>query len=212
VVKIFVEGGGDSRDLRTECRKGFTCFFEKAGLKGTMPRVVACGSRSNAYNQFCTAIKNGEDALLLVDSEDMVLEQFQLPANDPAAWQPWQHLANRKGDHWEKLDNFEETHCHLMVQCMENWFLADSEALKLFFGQGFNDSKLPSQNHPIEEITKIEAIQSLELSTKGCCSGSYRKGKHSFKVLAKVDPSKVIQRSPWANRLVSTLKAKLSNI
>lgn len=54
-MKIYVEGGGDSKELKTRCRRGFSNFFEKAGLKGRMPRVVACGSlvlavRAQAYH------------------------------------------------------------------------------------------------------------------------------------------------------------------
>lgn len=30
-VKLFVEGGGDKSKLRSECRRGFKNFLEKAG-------------------------------------------------------------------------------------------------------------------------------------------------------------------------------------
>jgi hypothetical protein len=33
-MKLFVEGGGDSNDLRTACRAGFAAFLKKAGLTG----------------------------------------------------------------------------------------------------------------------------------------------------------------------------------
>ena len=76
-VKVYVEGGGDGRDLRTRCRKGFSAFFEKAGLAGRMPRVVACGSRESAFDRFRTAFaarKAGEFVALLVDSEAPVAD------------------------------------------------------------------------------------------------------------------------------------------
>ena len=44
-VRLYVEGGGDSKKLRVQCRRGFRKFVEKAGLKGRMPRIVACGGR-----------------------------------------------------------------------------------------------------------------------------------------------------------------------
>ena len=47
-VKIYVEGGGDQAKLKRECRRAFSKFFEKAGFKGKMPRVVASGSRGSA--------------------------------------------------------------------------------------------------------------------------------------------------------------------
>jgi hypothetical protein len=63
MVKLYVEGGGDTQLLKSACRKGFTEFLAKAGLKGSLPRVVAGGSRNNAYEMFCTSIKQGEPAL-----------------------------------------------------------------------------------------------------------------------------------------------------
>lgn len=64
-MKLYVEGGGDSAALKTACRAGFSEFLSKAGLKGKMPRIVACGSRQNAYDSFCTAINSGEDQINL---------------------------------------------------------------------------------------------------------------------------------------------------
>lgn len=50
--KLYVEGGGDSKTLKTACRKGFRSFLGKAGLTGRLPRIVAGGSRRNAYESF----------------------------------------------------------------------------------------------------------------------------------------------------------------
>ena len=47
-LHLYVEGGGDSKVLRTACRRGFSEFLAKAGLQGHMPRIVACGGRSQA--------------------------------------------------------------------------------------------------------------------------------------------------------------------
>jgi hypothetical protein len=135
-VKLYVEGGGDSSTLKTACRAGFSDFLSKAGLKGKMPRIVACGSRRNAYDSsFCTAISIGEDALLLVDSEAPVSADCQ--QGDAESWKPWRHLNNRQGDQWDKPSNSEDAHCHLMVQCMEAWFLADRDTLQNFFTRHF---------------------------------------------------------------------------
>ena len=86
-IKLYVEGGGDTNLLKTACRRGFTEFLKKVGLAGHLPRIVACGSRKNAYDSFCTAMEQGERALLLVDSEETV-------SSDPPH-QPWQHLGRR---------------------------------------------------------------------------------------------------------------------
>jgi hypothetical protein len=72
-VKVFVEGGAsgaNSASLQAELRHGFAEFFAKTNLGTTRrPRVVACGGREQAFDSFRTAIEQGEQALLLVDSE-----------------------------------------------------------------------------------------------------------------------------------------------
>ena len=62
-MKLFVEGGGDVRDLQAACRRGFTDFITKAGI-ARRPRVIACGNRRNAFEQFCKAAREGEPAML----------------------------------------------------------------------------------------------------------------------------------------------------
>jgi hypothetical protein len=207
-VYLFVEGGGNSNELKTECRRGFSVFLEKAGLKGKMPRIVACGGREQAFDRFSTAEKNGERALLLVDSETAITADCQ--QGDSGTWKPWTHLKNRQGDNWEKPDNAADDDCHLMVQCMESWFIADRETLKTFFGQDFNANALPALGNSIEAIDMVQIYQSLANATRNCeAKGQYGKGKHSFKILALIDPVKVTAASPWAERFVKTAKVKM---
>lgn len=207
-MKLYVEGGGDSKSLQIECRRGFREFLEKAGLKGRMPGISACGGRRFAYDDFCTAIANGESAMLLVDSEAPVLPAHQ--AGAPDAWQSWQHLKARQGDGWDKPANTEDTDCHLMVQVMESWFLADRQALNAFFGQGFHENALPAANRPIEGVAKDDVYDALKQATRSCkTKAEYGKGEHSFKLLAQVDPAKVTAASPWAKRFVDELKKKM---
>lgn len=207
MVKLYVEGGGDSNGLRTACRKGFTTFLTKAGLKNR-PRIVACGGRQNAFEDYCTAIKNGEDAILLVDSEDPVLDQHC--QGQQSEWNPWEHLRTRPGDGWRKPAKVADTDCHLMTQCMESWLLADRETLKSFFGQGFKDSQLPAPNRSPEGIRKAEVYQALARATKDCkTKNAYGKGEHSFLLLELLDAQKVVASSPWAERFIKMLKNKL---
>lgn len=207
MVKLYVEGGGDTAVLKTACREGLTTFVTKAGLKNR-PRIVACGSRRDAFDSFCTAIASGEDAILLVDSEDAVIAQHQ--QGRPDTWQPWAHLKARQGDGWDKPAGAADTQCHLMVQVMENWFLADQEALKAFFGQGFKENALPAANNAIEGIAKPQVYSALAQATSTCkTKAAYGKGEHSFKLLTKIDPVKVTQASPWAKRLVDVLRKKM---
>lgn len=209
MVKLYVEGGGDSKVLQSECRRGFREFLEKAGLSGKMPSISACGGRRSAYEDYCTAIKNGEAAVLLVDSEVPVIEAHQGGA-DNKDWLPWAHLKSRPGDGWENPKGGADTDCHLMVEVMESWFMADREVLKDFFNQGFRENQLPAKTRPIESLTKSAVYDALQRATADCkTKAPYGKGDHSFKLLAKLDPQKVIAASPWAKRFVDQLKQKM---
>lgn len=195
--KLFVEGGGDHNDaLKTECRRAFAALLEKAGFKGRMPRIVACGGRQNAFDQFCTAMDGGELAILLVDSEGPVDQESS-----------WQHVAQRPGDRWVKPADATEDHLHLMVQCMEAWFLADRQAIRTFFGQGFNENTLPPVTCAPEDVEKLDLYRKLEQATrKTKTKGAYDKGDHAFRLLAMLDPNLVRKSSPWAERFFSTLE------
>ncbi|NNM68358.1 MAG: DUF4276 family protein [Gallionella sp.] len=214
MVKLYVEGGGDATALKTACREGFAEFLKKAGLTGHMPRIVACGGRNDAYDSFCTAIKNGEPAMLLVDSEEAVAVAAQpgdaSKRQDRDKWLPWQHLKQRKGDGWDKPPDSSDTDCHLMVQCMESWFLADRDTLKDFFAQGFKEARLPAAANSPEAIAKQTVYDSLASATHECkTKAQYGKGEHSFKLLALISSTKVTAMSPWALRFVEQLKARM---
>ena len=196
-IEIFIEGAGKTKKHRTECRKGFRLFFENARLSGTMPALTACGSRSAAYKDFCTALKNRKKdtlPLLLVDSE--------FPFSGTS--HQWTHL--KKHDGWEKPVHATDAHTFLMVECMESWFLADRDCLRTYFGQGFRENALPG-NPRIETISKADVFKFLKLATRNTTTkGEYDKGKHSFEILAQIDPDKVCEAAPNAKRLIDFLK------
>ena len=190
--KIYVEGGGDSKRLRQACRRGFIKFFEKAGLAGRLPKVEVCGSRENTYQDFRDALSKGNrDAMLLVDSEG--------PVTAPS---PWLHLKAR--DNWDRPANATDDQCHLMVQVMESWFLADREALQTHYGQGFRAPSLP-QNPNIEDISKDDVLAGLNRATRDTGKGAYNKSSDSFAILEKLYPAKVRQRSRYADQLILAL-------
>ena len=137
-TKLCTEGGGN-KALNRECRRGFGKFIEKAGAARKMPQIVACGSRENAYERFKTVLATGYAAILLVDAEGQVA----------AAAEPWEHL--KTSDGWDRPSGATDEQCHLMVQVMESWFLADVDALASFYGQGFQSDVL-SSNPNIEQI------------------------------------------------------------
>ncbi|MDX8404678.1 MAG: DUF4276 family protein [Mariprofundus sp.] len=197
-VFLYVEGGAKG-SLARECRKGFSQFLNQAGLKGRMPKVFACGSRREAYENFCTAIKIGKKAILLVDSEASV-------ATSADQAKPWQHVKNRQGDGWEQPAGVTDDDLHFMVLCMEAWFLADKDLLASYFGQNFNVNALP-KGSDIENISKADLYNGLSRATKGTKKGAYGKGRHSFEILALIDPDKVSSASPYAERFLKTLNS-----
>ena len=120
-VTVYVEGGGRGR-MATDCRRGSSEFFRKAGLEGHMPSIVSCGSRGNAFTRFCIAMSDAEPdeiPLLLVDSEGPVRPRRSV----------WQQLGSSP-DRWERPQRREDEQAHLMVQRMESWFLADASTLE----------------------------------------------------------------------------------
>ncbi len=164
-----------------------------------MPGILACGSREDEHKDFRVAMKEGEASevpLLVVDSEAPVRSNSR----------PWQHL--RSHDNRDRPNGAEERHAHLMVQCMESWFLADVSTLESFFGPGFRSTNV-SRRHNIEHIPKDDVFNQLESASRGSRKGAYRKGDHSFALLGLIDPEKVMARSPFAKRLIDTLKNQL---
>ena len=190
--QVFVEGGGNKKALKAACREGFRKFIENAGLAGNMPVVVPCGARGDAYNDFRAAHAAGEAAILLVDAEGPV-----------TAPDPWQHL-NSTPDNWVRPAVATDNQCHLMVQVMESWFLADVDALRSFYGQGFRPQDLPP-NPDIERVPKADVLAGLAQATRN--TKSYKKGSDSFQILGNLDPAKVRTASAYADRFVRALSS-----
>ncbi len=198
-VVLIVEGGGDQRlDLKVECRRAFRLLLEQAGLRTRMPQIVAAGGRRHAYDHFLRRWEQlregGPLPILLVDSEAAISRAS-----------PWAHVGSRDGDRWSRPDGVGDEHLHLMVECMETWFLADRAALKDFFGKDFREGALPAATTPIEKVPKARVYECLDSASRPTKKGRYGKGAHSFKLLATLDPAKVRAASPWAERFFATV-------
>lgn len=195
-IRIYVEGGGDGEGQKRQLRQGFSEFFYKA--LGKRIKIIACGSRKNTFDDFQIALRTHPQAfnVLLVDSEG--------PVNSS----PWQHLHNRAADKWQRPQNTSDEHCHLMVQMMEAWYVADIEALKNFYGQGFNSNSLP-KNINVEDISKETLISTLRSATKNTSKGEYGKIKHGPKILEQLDAAKVRTAAAHLDRLLVTLAEKM---
>lgn len=194
-VKIYIEGGGDSKSQHVQCREGFRKLFENAGFVGRMPRTVAGGGRGSTFDAFKTAAaSSGRDTtpILLVDSEDPV-----------TASTAWDHLQARDG--WERPADVTDDQAQLMVTCMETWLMADRAAMDRAFGSSLRTSALL----PVTalEARPRDAVQdALEHATRACGRDrAYSKGRRSFQVLVSLNPETLKQHLPHFRRLVETL-------
>lgn len=196
VKKIYMEGGGNSKSSKRAIRKHVSSFIHRAGVPEGSFQVIPSGSRSRTYKRFVDQHQKNEGtrALLLVDAEKPVTSRS-----------PWRHLKNSDG--WNIPVGVADEQCHLMVQVMESWFMADKEALVRYYGQKFTVKTLPKKLS-IEHIPKKTVIAQLKRATCNTQKGMYnehKKGKHGFEILARLNPEKVRQGSPYADRFFKTL-------
>ncbi|MBG8554991.1 DUF4276 family protein [Hymenobacter guriensis] len=210
-LTLYVEGGNrDSRAALLECQQAFKTFLERAGVPARGFTVTACGDRRTAFEDFKFAVEQGENALLLVDSEAGV-------ATDTGTGQPvtpWQHLAGRNGDGWTPPVQATAVQVHLMVPTMEAWLVADKASLAAYytgkFGrEAFNESALPRRDD-VEQVSKEALYEALQNATRPNRSkGPYHKGNHSFEILKTLNPQVVARGSYHFRRLLCHLKAAL---
>jgi len=198
--ELYVEGGGDHNPaLASECRKAFSKLLEQAGVEHR-PKIIVCGGRKRAYDQFVQALKDDEaEVWLLVDAESVV------PSGPP--FDPWAHVLARQGDQWIQPTAATDEHLHFMAVCTETWLLADHEALKKVFGPKLHVAKLPASTRPLESVDKQQVYDALQAATKPTPAGEYGKGKHAFRILAEVRPQQLRQLS-WAARFLDALCAE----
>jgi len=118
---------------------------------------------------------------------------------------PCQHLALQ--DNWE-LSEMDDEVCHLMVQTMEAWFIADLETLKKFYGAGFKENAIP-KNREVETIDKEQLESSLKVATRNTTKGEYHKIQHASKLLALLEVDKVREVAPHCDRIFTILIDKI---
>lgn len=203
-IRVYVEGGGADGKTKRPFRQGLNAFFgdlkEQARAKRIRFEIVACGSRSSAYDDFRIALRSHPHAfnVLLVDAEAPV-----------TAGSPWQHLKNRKEDQWENPGTANDR-CQLMVQTMEAWLIADVESLADYYGQGFQKNALPA-NSEVETIDKTTVDRSLMNATRNTKKGRYHKTFHLPEILARIRASIVRRKAPYCDRLFRTLETEIKD-
>jgi hypothetical protein len=188
---IYVEGGGDSKELRVRCREGFRKLLIKAGFDRRMPRLVACGGRNATFDSFETALLGSHDYVgMLVDSED-----------PRGGGDEWEHLRLR--DKWVKPAGATNEQVLLMTTCMETWIVADHGALERHYGAHLRKNSLPALQS-LEERDRHDVQEALIAATKDC-TNCYRKGVRSFEALAQLDPDTLRQHLPSFKRVCEVL-------
>ncbi|MBH8553759.1 DUF4276 family protein [Nostocaceae cyanobacterium CENA357] len=182
------------------------CLYDIASENMKIFPVMCGGSRRDAYEDFKTALESQPEAfnVLLIDAESPVFSTVT----------PWEHLRNRIEDHPWILDavNFENEQCHLMVQTMKAWFIADIDALREFYSEEFREDGILqaiARYRSVETISKATLKVLLEAATRNTEKGKYHKTRHAPKLLALLNATRVREASPYCDRLFTTLTAKM---
>lgn len=199
-IRIYIEGGGDSKDSKAFLRQGFSAFFQdlisKARRKGIQWRIVTCGSRNAAFDAFRNSVAQNPSAfnVVLIDSEA------------PVQSTPWHHLQQR--GEWDG-NGLADEHCHLMVQTMEAWLIADIETLCTFYGADFYRQRIPG-NPQVEGIPKDQLEPSLRAATRDTQKGEYHKIHHAYRLLEIINVGIIRGKAPHCDRLFTTLDNKIA--
>ena len=202
-LTIYVEGGGKgskASDLSPKLRNGFmelVCNYLGISSRDRKFEVFPAGSRVAAKKAYEIAVKQGKDAILLMDSEELL--------TSPSCME---HLTQRPSDKMVWSPHAKPADIHLMVTTMESWFLTDSNALAAYYGQGFNGNKFLKAGASCESIQKPTALEILKTATAKTQKGTYHKGNHPGDLIGKIDPHKIIQASPKAKSFFQEVQSR----
>lgn len=196
--KIYIEGGGESKELNSRCRQGFRKLLEQCGLKGRMPQLIASGSRGNTFSDFSTALaeaSTNDFVAMLIDSEDSV-EDIE---------KTWAHLKKRDG--WNPPDNAQDEQVFFMTTCMETWIAADRATLRRHYAGCLRENVLPPLSDM--ETRDRQSVQNALVHASRDCDNQYQKGKRSFELLGKLNPTELLKHLPSFARFVRILKRSM---
>ena len=189
-IRIYFEG---NRDLK----RGFHSFFSKlhdlARSKNCQVRWISTGGKP---------VPDYRDALCTHPNAWNVLLK---DSDRPDSGRLFQELSRQ-----EKLNASLADSVFWMVQVMESWFLADSEALGKYYGQGLK-ARLLRANPEVEQIRKEDVLRKLRTATKDTQKGEYDKRKHAPDLLSRIDPERVSKASPNCRRIFDIIAEKLSS-
>lgn len=197
-TSIYLEGGGDSKELHIRCRAGFRKLLENCGFTGRLPHLTACGGRNATFDDFQTAhtAKRGSKFVaMLIDSEEPLLDLHAA----------WQHL--HRYDDWNEPAGASDEQVLFMTTCMETWIVSDRKALTTHYGGKLQNSALPALND-LESRSRQEVQEKLAHATRSC-TNSYNKGKRSFEILGKLSRTELEKHLPSFRRVMRILEKEL---
>lgn len=203
-IKLYVEGGGkhSSKNATIKLQRGFDAFLKElkdlANSKNISFKIIPSGSIEDTYKKFDLSIRKSPQAfnLLLVDADKAV------PIGETA-----RVFLQREHKKW-KLKTVKDEQCHLMVQMMEAWFIADVDSLKNYYGQGFNDKSIPKSAN-VETIDKMRVETGLKTATKDTTKGEYQKINHGGILLEKIDAKKVRRAAHFCEILFNVIAKEI---
>ena len=188
-VRIYIEGGGEGKELDEVFRRAWKRFFEAAGVR-RKPRVIRGGGRQHTFDAFRHRAARDtaeETSLLLVDGEGAVRSDV------------WEHLHIRDG--WVQPAGVSHRQAFLMVQVMETWFLADVDALQRCFGASFRRNALREWPQ-LEQVPKQSVFHVLAQA-----SGRRYTKRKAFDLLERISPDLVENACPHAKALLNQLRS-----
>ena len=193
-IRVYFEGDN-------ALRKGFNSFLkseiDRACQRGLGFRTIAGGSTAETIKDFMTAARTHKDAIniVLIDSDKPDNGNLIAEVKRRASWD------------MEVGAEIQDSQIHFMVQAMESWFLADRDALKRYYGQGFLEKRLPGNQNNVEQISKSDVDNGLKNSTRDTRKKKYHKTRHAPDLLSSLDVDKVRCNAPSCNRLFHSLRS-----
>ena len=152
-VKVYLEGGGRGSNRKgrkggrseqsSKYREGFSKFVRKVGLTGKNASIRALREQRKLPSKtFARQFESGEAMLSCL-------------CRCRKAGDGSRTMATSQGpqDNWNRPEATTDDHCHLMVQVMESWFLADTDALKSYLSPGIPVKEHFQQNPKIEQVS-----------------------------------------------------------
>ena len=222
-IVIYVEGGGDNSQCRSEIRNGLDALLRKqkqaAQRKNIGWKLVPCGSRNEARKAFFNRRRQSPPetlVVLVVDSEDGLPAELLHPKKESLQARRQRLLADaqtRKGhlvnrDQWE-LTDIPPDSIHLMVRCMRHGLSRTPRPLRVITDMTFTKS-LPVRTN-LEDEPKESLYNKLAKATKDTSKGTYAKIRHASKLLGSIDPNKVAVRCPRFATFTSWLEERIGS-